>query len=896
MLYGRAGERAWLERSLLRVREGHGEVLVLHGEPGVGKSALLDAAVDAASGFLVVRCAGVESEMDLPYAGLQLLCSPLLDGRGELVPAHRDALDVALGTRAGAAPDRLLLGLAVLGLLSVTARERPLLCVVDDAQWLDPLSAQVFAFVARRLDAVPVAFLLARRDGAVDFGGLPERAVTGLSIVDSRALLADVLPGRVDGDVVDRIIAESRGNPGALRRSTDGVSIAELAGGFGVPSGSGLPVRAESELREWLDRLPRAGGLLLLTAAAEPTGDPALTWRAAGRLGIGADAAERLEADGLLSIGAKVTFRDPLLRGAVHTMAAAADRRAVHAALADASSAADRRAWHLAHAISQPDETVAGELERQANAARERGGFAALAAFLARSAVLTVDPVLRVDRALAGATAAHEAGAADLAERLLAMAELESPDPARRAHLEWLRAWHSFLATRGGAAAAAVVTAARHVLPFDLTLARRATLAAVAAATCVGRLSGWNDAVRLAREARGSVMPHSSSGTELLLDGLVVRATGGYAAAVEPLTLGVKRLLCDNDDDRPRLACLVAPDLWDDDTWHALTDRDVRLARDAGALAALPWALTQRALVDVHGGDFAAAARRIAEADTITSATGHPAFTDAAVLLAGWRGRATDLVEDARRDALERGEGRPLSLAWLAEAVLCNGLSHYDRALDAARRACEFDEPGVSGWALMELVEAAAHRGERDVAEAALDRLAERTRLTGTAWSLGVAARARALTRHGRAAEDCHVEAIERLGRCRVTTQLARARLCYGEWLRREGRRADARVPLRDAHEAFVAMGADAFAERAMSELLATGERAHRRVPETWRDLTPQESRIASLARDGLTNPEIGARLSVSPRTVEYHLHKVFGKLGITSRTELHLVLGTATA
>lgn len=888
VLYGRASERAWLERSLLRARDGHGEVLVLRGAPGIGKTALLDHTVDAAAGFLVVRVRGVESEMDLPYAALQVLCSPLLGGRGELAAAHRDALDVALGTRTGAVPDRFLLGLAVLGLLSVTARERPLLCVVDDAQWLDPLSARVFAFVARRLDAAPVAFLLA---GTADFHGLPERTLTGLPVADSRALLAGVLPGRVDDSVVGRIIAESRGNPGVLLRSVDGVSIGELAGGFGVPATPRLPRHEETALRDRLDRLRHDSRLLLLTAAAEPTGDPALTWRAAGRLGIGADAAESLEADGLLSIGVRVTFRDPLLRAAVYAMADAERRRAVHAALADATTAADRRAWHVAHATTQPDEAVASELERHANTARQRSGFAALAAFLARSAQLTIDPLRRVDRALAAATAAHQAGATDLAVRMLATAERESPNPRHRAHLGWLRAWHSFLASRDRAAADAVAVAARHLLPFDPVLARQACLDALAAAGSVGRLTIGAEAVRLAREAWEPLVQHPSTATELLLDGLVVRATEGYAAAVEPLTLAVKRLLCDNDDDRPRLACLVAPDLWDDDTWHALSDRDVRLARNAGALAALPWALTQRALVDVHGGDFTAAAARITEANAITSVTGHPPFTDAAVLLAGWRGRATELVEDTRRDALERGEGRSLSMAWLAEAVLRNGLCHHDRAMAAARRAAEFDEPGLSGWALVELVEAAARCGEHDVATTALDRLAEHTRLIGTDWALGVTARARALTRRGAAAQDAHVEAIERLGRCRITTQLARARLCYGEWLRRDGRRVDARVPLREAHDAFVAMGADAFAERALRELLAAGERAH--AKGTWRELTPQESRIASLARDGMTNPEIGTRLSVSPRTVEYHLRKVYGKLGVTSRAELHLVLGT---
>jgi DNA-binding CsgD family transcriptional regulator len=531
---------------------------------------------------------------------------------------------------------------------------------------------------------------------------------------------------------------------------------------------------------------------------------------------------------------------------------------------------------------------------------RARGGLAAAAAFLERAAALTPGPRRRARRELTAAQAKHEAGAPAEALKLLATADGRPLDELQRARLERLRAQVAFASRRGRDAPPLLLNAARHLEPLDAELARETYLEALAAAIFAGRLGsgrGVRDVAEAARCAPPAAQPTRT--LDLLLDGLTTRFADGYAAGAAPLRRALDAVSQDEGHTEEDirwlwLACRIAPDLWEDEMWHALATRQLQLARNAGALSVLPFAATYRAGVHVHAGEFAAAAALIEEADAITEATGNATLGYTSLVLAAWRGQeaqALEVIEASREDATERGEGRAIALAEYATAVLFNGLGRYQAARAAAQRACEHDDLGLFGWALVELIEAAARTGEPDLAREALEQLSERTQLSDTDWALGVEARSRALLTKGGRAEDLYCEATERLGRCRITVHLARTHLIYGEWLRRENRRTDARKPLRAAHEMFASMGAEAFAERAARELLATGDKARKRTPDTRGQLTAQETQIAELAREGHSNPEIGAQLFISPRTVEYHLHKVFTKLDISSRNELNRVL-----
>ena len=824
---------------------------------------------------------------------------------GAAAAPQREALATAFGLSSGARPDRFFVGLALLSLLSDGADKEPLVCLIDDAQWLDQSSAQVLAFVARRLQAESVVLVFAERGtGELDeLAGLPELRLEGLSEAHADALLASVISGPLDERVRERIVAETHGNPLALLELPHGLSPADLAGGFALTAALPLPSRIEASFRHRVEHLPADTQRLLLVAAAEPIGDPTLLWRAADQLGLGAGTARPAEDADLITFGARVIFRHPLLRSAVYRAASADQRRSVHRALAAATDPdldPDRRAWHLAHATLAPDESVAVELERSADRARARGGLAAAAAFLERAARLTPEPARRAQRELTAAQAKHDAGAPDHALALLAAAEEEPLNELQRARLERLRAQLAFALRRGSDAPPLLLRAAQRLAPLDGGVARETYLEALAAAIFAGGLSSGAGVLQVAEAARAAPQaPEPPRTVDRLLDGLATRFTDGYAAAVPPLRRALAAVSDDHghteDDIRWLwLSCRIAPDLWQDETWHELATRQLRLARDAGALTVLPLAATYRAGVHVHAGEFAAAAALIAEADAITRATGNAQLMYSSLVLAAWRGQepqALELIEASREDATRRGEGRAVTLAEYATAVLYNGLGGYQAALAAAQRACQHDDLGLFAWSLIELVEAAARSREPELAGVALERLSARTRLSGTDWALGVEARSRALLSTGRTAEDLYREATDRLGRCRIKVHLARSYLVYGEWLRRENRRIDAREQLRTAHAMFSTMGAEAFAERAARELLATGEKARKRTADTRDQLTAQETQIAELARDGHTNPEIGAQLFIGTRTVEYHLHKVFTKLEISSRNELGRVL-----
>jgi DNA-binding CsgD family transcriptional regulator len=906
MLVNRLTERSALDSLLASARGGMGSALVLRGDPGIGKTALLEYAIESASGFRIARAVGVESEMELAFAALHQLCMPALDRLDRLPDPQRDALGVAFGLRSGEAPDRFLVGLAVLNLLSEVAGEEPLLCVVDDAHWLDLASAQALAFAARRLLAEPVVLIFATREPTGEFAGLPDHLVQGLGETDARALLNEFLRVPLDERVHDQIVAETWGNPLALLELPRGLTPEELAGGFGVLSAPGLSGRIQQSFLRRYEGLPPAARQLLLIAAAEPMGDPVLVWQAAERLGVRPDAAAAAEADGLVEFGVRVTFRHPLVRSAVYRAASPQEWRAVHQALAEATDREadpDRRAWHLAEAAPGPDEQVADELERSAGRAQARGGVAAAAAFLDRAVALTIDPMRRADRALTAANAKLQVGAFDTALGLLATAETGPLDERQRAQAELLRAEIAAMSGRVMDAPPLLLKAARQLEQVDPRMARETYLEALGAAMAVGRLAVGGGVQEVAEAARWAPpSPQPARGPDLLLDGMALLITEGYAAATPMLKRALRTFRSGHISHVEGLRWLwpiinVAIILWDGEAWHQLAARQVSFARDTGALVVLPVALISLTPVLFLMGDLASAAALIAEAEEINEATGNPLYLEpyGALHLAAWRGdeaTAAALIEGSLARARRRGEANLLVSIGFASAVLYNGLGRYEEALAAARQA-EHPQELWSTLILPELVEAAVRSGHPAQAAEALDRLAEITHATGTDWALGTEARLRALLSRNQAAEDLYREAIDYLGRTGLRIELARAHLLYGEWLRRQRRRVDARDQLRAANKIFVSAGAGAFAERARIELRATGDRAPRRTAEMQDVLTPREAHIARLAGQGASNPEIAAQLFISPATVAYHLRKVFTTLGVTSRNQLAGALPT---
>ncbi len=902
-LRGRSREIQALDRLLDDVRGGQSAVLVIRGEAGVGKTALLRHCAKKASGFRVAQIAGIESEMELPFAGLHQLCAPMLSGLDALPEPQQNALRVALGLSSGDVPDRFLVGLAALGLLAEVAAERPLACFIDDAQWLDSASAQVFGFVARRLFAESVFLLFAVRQPADErqLAGVPELRLPGLADADARALLVSAVPGRLDGRVRDRIVAETRGNPLALVELPRGMSAAELAGGFTPPPAGDLPDHIEEHYLRRFGGLPEATQRLVLLAAAEPAGDAALLWRAARVLGIDRAAAAPAESEQLLDIGARVRFRHPLVRSAVYRAASLQERRPVHLALARATDPQvdpDRRAWHLAAATLGPDEEVASELERSAGRAQARGGLAAAAAFLERSVALTGDRTQRANRALAAAQASLHAGEFSAARRLLAVVGAGELNDLQRARVDLLCGQIASASGAGSEAPAQLLKAARRLESLDARLARETYLDAWGAALFAGRLARGGDMLEVSRAAKSCPQPaEPPHASDLLLDGLSRLMTEGRAVAAPVLTRAVSAFLSqeisvDKGLQWGVLASSAAVRLWDFESWDAVITRQMNDAREGGALAPLSISLNGKGIVVTWSGDFAGAAAVAAEAQSVTEATGTRIAPYGALLLAAYRGEeaaASALIEATIRDGLTGGEGLGVQYARWTAAVLYNGLGRYDRALAVGQQASdEILEMFPSAWALPEVIEASARTGNVVLGADALERLADSIDSTDSEWGVGILARSRGLLSDGDVAETCYREAIDRLGRTRLRTELARAYLLYGEWLRRENRRVDARAQLRTAHEMLDTIGMQAFAERARRELLATGERVRTRRDDSRNSLTPQEEQIVRLARDGRTNSEIGAELYLSARTVEWHMRKVFTKLGISSRKGLH--------
>jgi DNA-binding CsgD family transcriptional regulator len=898
-------ERQILNQFVADVRSGQGRALVVRGEPGVGKTMLLDhlAGRGAGQGCRIVRAVGVQSEMELAFAGLHQLCAPMLDQAARLPAPQHNALRIAFGLSEGPPPDRFLVGLAVLGVISEASGDQPLICVVDDQQWLDQASAQALGFTARRLAADPVGLVFAARNPGQDLAGLPELAVGGLAERDARVLLESVLTGPLDERVRDQIIADTHGNPLALLELPRELTAAQLAGGFGLPGAGPLADRIEESFTRQIEALPADTRRLLQLAAADPSGDPALVLRAAERLGISVAAARPAARSGLAEFGARVRFRHPLVRSAAYRSAPMAARQQAHSALAEVTDEAadpDRRAWHLAQATASANEEVAAELERSAGRAQARGGLAAAAAFLERAAFLTPEPRIRARRALEAAQSMHLAGAPAAALELAAMAEAGPLDDLQRAQADRLRAGIAYT-RRDSDAPRLLLHAAEQLHGLDQRLARNTHLDALWAAHITGRL-----APGLVRETAEAALraPRPVSAprvSDLLLDGLATGIVDGYPAGVPMLKQVVAEFRHHNVDQAEELrwlwaASVVTRFVWDDESQDVLSARHVELGRQTGVLAGLPIALSARIVVHTLAGELTAAEQVIDELLALSDAMGIPMQLNGRLVVTAWRGRpaeASMLIDAAVRELTARGEGGALAVADYARAVLANGLGRYTEALSAALAADAFEVDGFTIYAqgLSELIEAAARSGAADRGADALQRLSAMTDGSGTEWGAGLRARCQALLSADDEAEVLYQEAIERLGRTRVRVELARAHLLYGEWLRHQNRRLDAREQLRVAHQMLSGMGVEAFAERARRELVATGESIRRRATETVNALTAQESHIARLAVEGRTNPEIGAQLFLSARTVEWHLSKVFTKLGIGSRRELRQAL-----
>jgi DNA-binding CsgD family transcriptional regulator len=887
----------------------------MHGEAGIGKTALLEYAATSGRDFQLLRTVGNQAEKELPYGALHELCRPGLSAVEELPEPQRNAIDVVFGVRAGGAPDHVLVGMALVNLFSVLGSKRPLLCVVDDAHWLDTSSAQVIAFAARRVSRDPVAFLFGARALTDELRGLPRLTISGLGDQESRTLLATALPDRLDDRVVDRLVAETHGNPLALLELPRGLTPSQLAGGFGLPVSVTLAGAIEESFRRRLVKLPLGSRRFLLVAAADPTGDSGLVWRAAERLGVTDQAAGAIDDEGLVDFSGGIVFRHPLVRSAVYRMAAPSSRREAHLALAEATDNVldpDRRAWHRSQATLRPDEDVAAELEASAGRAQARGGLAAAAAFLERSVALTVDPARRAGRALRAAETKRLAGDLESALAFAAVAERGPLDDLQRAQLDALLGQIAFAGHRGNDAAPLMLKAASRFEDLDPKRAREAYLDALTAALFAGRLAVDGSALEVATAARSALdRQEAVQAPDLLLKGLALLITDGYKSGTFVLKQAMSAFRADDVgvEEQLRWSWLAggtASLIWDYDSWDVLTARQEQLAREAGALTVLPITLSTRASLCLFAGELAEAASLLDQAQVVTEAFAHrrasrgtlsadPGAPGAQANVAALRGhetKARQLIEVTTRDALARGEGLALDAALLIRALLCNGLGQYEEAFRAAMEVLK--DPVdffYSGWATVELVEAASRTGNMEKAKPAIEKLVESTTASGTAWALATQARCRALLFQGEEAEALYRDAIELLLPTRVRLDLARTRLVYGEWLRREQRPRDAREQLRTAYELFSGFGTEGFAQRAAAELRATGEKVRKRTTGTRYDLTPQEARISELAAQGASNQDIAAQMFISQATVEYHLSNVYRKLGIRSRAQLASML-----
>jgi DNA-binding CsgD family transcriptional regulator len=906
---GRSREFSRLDGLLAGACRGRSGVLVLRGEAGIGKTKLLEAVVSSATDWQVLRTVGVGSEAEFAFAALHQLCRPSLDLLGELPGPQRDALGAAFGLTATAPPERFLVGLATLSLLSAAASERPVVCVVDDAQWLDRESAQTLAFVARRLLTDPIVMLFATRNDAGELAGLPDLVLSGLADEDADELLSSVVEGPLAPRVRSRVIEETRGNPLALLELPRGLTTADLAVGFGVPVEMPMSRRIEETFGRRIQQLPFDTRRLLVIAAADQVGQAATVWRAAAKLGIGADAVEAAEVAGLVNLDSLVRFRHPLVRSAVYRGASRQERQIAHRALADVSHPViepDRRAWHLAAATDEPDEGVADELERSAGRAHERGGLVAAATFLERSAELTPDLERRAVRRLLAAGAFLLSGMIDRARQTLELTAGQLADPVARAQAMRMEGALRFADGRGGDTPSQLFGAALTLREFDPRLASETMMEALEAAMWAAQLTTGTTMGDVAEAVRPWFEANAPDSTAtFLLQGYSRRAIVGYPSPVEPWRQAV---LAGADDVSGSTRLQLLGMLWNstgdmlDYQSHISVARErVRQARQEGALATLPIALVCLAWSELLGGRIEAAEALNAEATEIAQATGVPEFPGAHGIvrlgILGWRGHEREtrqLAKEVVAEAVERGQGLTVRIVDMVLATHELGFGRNEEAMRHALTVFEDDPWYVGSMSVVDLIEGACRSNHRDVAEAALARLSERAEASQTPWALGLLARSRALMAPDNEAEHSYLEALEALGRSGVMTAFGRAQLLYGEWLRGQRRRREAREQLHSARDTLLVTGAGAFARRAEAELIAAGERTGGRRDETRSELTSQELQVAQLAAEGQSNSEIAAQLYISPHTVSYHLGKVYDKLQVRSRNQLSRALASS--
>ena len=842
--------------------------------------------------------------MELGFAGLHQLLLPFAGQIGTLPPPQRDALSSAFGLGYHSPPDRFRVALATLTLLAQTARRRGLLCVVDDAQWLDRESAAVLTFVARRLHADSIAMLFAVRDPwdtQALLADLPGIQLAGLPAPAAGQLLRADVPG-LDDQVGQRIVAETSGNPLALIEVGRELTPGQLAGQAPLPELLPLGHHLEDRFLRQARRLPADTQILLLTAAADPTGDPGLLWRTGHDLGFSPAAAAPAQAENLIVVGTVIRFRHPLIRSAIYYSAAPIERRRIHRALAGATDPGhdpDRRAWHLSEATAEPDESVAAGLELAAGRATIRGGWAASGAFLARAAVLTPDPGTQGRRLLAAARAEIAAGAPDKAQLLLDRSRDHLEDRRQEGLAKKAQGAIYQALNQPAQAAAVLLAAARDLAAFDVRLARAALLDALTAATISGPLAlDGATGLELAAASRDvPLAPGQAKGPgDLLLDAASTLVLDGHRAAAPLVRVAIAALKRDPSSSAEMLdwlgvGCYLAGALGDDAGMYALARRLERQARGQGALTALATALVYTGTANMFAGSLDAAQACFTERGAIEAARDCDCNLGNLMVMA-WRGRDRETRAEAghaTQAARRQGQGWRLTWVEYALCVLELGLGHYADALASTPRAFE-ENLLVSAFALADFIEAAVRSGHRAAGQEALNRVIRQVPPGGSPLALGLLARSRALLARDFEADALYTEAIDHLTSCPSAVQLARTQLLYGEWLRRRKRRAEARPHLRAAHTQFEEMGVAGFAERTRLELVATGETARKRSPETRNKLTPQEAQIATLASRGATNPEIASKLFISPNTVDYHLRKIFRKLDVTSRRHLAAV------
>jgi DNA-binding CsgD family transcriptional regulator len=877
--------------------------LVLRGEAGIGKTSLLVAAGQQADGFRVLRVDGIQAEESLSFAGLHRLLLPVLGESERLPPPQRRALEVAFGGIEGGAPDRFLIGLAVLTLLAGLSVRTPLLCIVDDAQWLDGETQELLAFVARRLYAESLVLLIAVREpgeGPDAFAGLPELEIRGLEPSQSMGLLSNTFNRQLDIAMMSRLVHETQGNPLALlelgRDATTTGRVATLLPDQPLP----LSRRLEELFERQVRGLPQATQQFLLVAAAEPSRAD-LVWKAVEHLGIPADAADPAIVAGLFDREGGPAFRHPLIRSAVYSTASASDRRKAHAELAnllDDGRDADLRAYHRASAAAVPDEDIAVELEQGADRAESRGGLSARAALMARAAELTPDGSRRAARLLAAAEAALAAGNASQAEALLQRARERLTDPIQLAHARRVEAaFRSF--TEPGNVPRILLEAAKALQSLDPLEARDTYTEALQACLVSSQLTKGTTPAEVGAAALAASPLWHPKGVidDLLVEGFATRFAVGYREAVPAFRGGIAGLCSESAPAAglTRWAILgadAAADLWDADGYRTVSMRLERIERERGALESLRLTLGPLGHSLMWAGRFVDAEVAHTEATEISVALGadRAVWEALKVELFAWQGRDEETRFIAEllmgKLSLVAGGGVAVNLARIALTILNIAQGRYQDALDHGLAIMQDDPCPHGSQVLPEVVEAAARTGAEQSARTALGRLRDRATASGTPWALGLLARCEALLAQGDP-DERYRRAIDHLAATQVATDLARTHLLYGEWLRRKKRLTEARSQLNKAHRLFDTMGATAFAERTRAELAATGGRSRKHRPGAAAELTPQERQIATLAAGGATNAEIAEQLFLSAATVDYHLRKVYRKLSVRSRRQL---------